>query len=409
MNWKIGRNDPCPCGSGKKFKKCCGLWSDTALVDPFERYNQSLTALKLKLDQHFSSSIKRLRRDNMQLFLHHTVNRTLPPEHEPLYSDWLWFDRLAPEQPSLAEQYLQENGPFMETPLRDCLQALSDSSLSIYRVEDARDMLLEVSDLFSGQRIEVLLKEPWQGAPDRSILILGRLVKVYEDRLFSGMVLLSEDNAGQEEFLLAHYQYLQELNLFPDGLPAEVKYGLFDHAHKKKLFNLRDMRMTMIDADGIGLLMNRFARQNELYLLHHTDQVSWYAPRQEHYGYVRLVIGPDFVATAADVIDDVNCLQAIITELTPQLKLDLIHSVFERRSPSPQAADIWLTIMKDQQTEAWLDTCHRELDDQTPRQVLAEAGGQERLLKLLGDFAQSAPSGDQQEFIDFMKARVASF
>ena len=22
---KIGRNDPCPCGSGKKFKKCCEM------------------------------------------------------------------------------------------------------------------------------------------------------------------------------------------------------------------------------------------------------------------------------------------------------------------------------------------------------------------------------------------------
>ncbi|MGS6556481.1 SEC-C metal-binding domain-containing protein, partial [Escherichia coli] len=21
---QFGRNDPCPCGSGKKFKKCCG-------------------------------------------------------------------------------------------------------------------------------------------------------------------------------------------------------------------------------------------------------------------------------------------------------------------------------------------------------------------------------------------------
>lgn len=21
---KVGRNDPCPCGSGKKFKQCCG-------------------------------------------------------------------------------------------------------------------------------------------------------------------------------------------------------------------------------------------------------------------------------------------------------------------------------------------------------------------------------------------------
>jgi hypothetical protein len=23
---KIGRNDPCPCGSGKKFKRCCGAY-----------------------------------------------------------------------------------------------------------------------------------------------------------------------------------------------------------------------------------------------------------------------------------------------------------------------------------------------------------------------------------------------
>lgn len=23
-NKKLGRNDPCPCGSGKKFKNCCG-------------------------------------------------------------------------------------------------------------------------------------------------------------------------------------------------------------------------------------------------------------------------------------------------------------------------------------------------------------------------------------------------
>lgn len=25
---KVGRNDPCPCGSGKKYKKCCGLYDD---------------------------------------------------------------------------------------------------------------------------------------------------------------------------------------------------------------------------------------------------------------------------------------------------------------------------------------------------------------------------------------------
>ncbi len=38
---KIGRNDPCPCGSGKKFKKCCG---SEALITPLEnrvRYAQA--------------------------------------------------------------------------------------------------------------------------------------------------------------------------------------------------------------------------------------------------------------------------------------------------------------------------------------------------------------------------------
>ena len=24
QNKGVGRNDPCPCGSGKKYKKCCG-------------------------------------------------------------------------------------------------------------------------------------------------------------------------------------------------------------------------------------------------------------------------------------------------------------------------------------------------------------------------------------------------
>jgi hypothetical protein len=24
--YKVGRNEPCPCGSGRKFKKCC--WID---------------------------------------------------------------------------------------------------------------------------------------------------------------------------------------------------------------------------------------------------------------------------------------------------------------------------------------------------------------------------------------------
>ena len=26
---KVGRNDPCPCGSGRKYKQCCGVKSES--------------------------------------------------------------------------------------------------------------------------------------------------------------------------------------------------------------------------------------------------------------------------------------------------------------------------------------------------------------------------------------------
>src|SRR5260370_11115937 len=31
---KVGRNDPCPCGSGKKYKRCCGGTTTNSFVTP---------------------------------------------------------------------------------------------------------------------------------------------------------------------------------------------------------------------------------------------------------------------------------------------------------------------------------------------------------------------------------------
>jgi methionyl aminopeptidase len=39
-NGKIGRNDPCPCGSGKKYKKCCMGKYDSSPVDLKKLYRQ---------------------------------------------------------------------------------------------------------------------------------------------------------------------------------------------------------------------------------------------------------------------------------------------------------------------------------------------------------------------------------
>ncbi|MFC7062443.1 SEC-C metal-binding domain-containing protein [Halobacillus seohaensis] len=43
---KVGRNDPCPCGSGKKYKKCCG--NSKVIEFPTQIVNN-------ELDQYFRS------------------------------------------------------------------------------------------------------------------------------------------------------------------------------------------------------------------------------------------------------------------------------------------------------------------------------------------------------------------
>lgn len=40
MAEKIGRNDPCPCGSGQKYKKCCGGGLVGQMVERFQQRMQ---------------------------------------------------------------------------------------------------------------------------------------------------------------------------------------------------------------------------------------------------------------------------------------------------------------------------------------------------------------------------------
>jgi hypothetical protein len=51
---KISRNDPCPCGSGKKYKKCCGLKEQQArkpkLSNPIAILSQAVRGKEAPMD-----------------------------------------------------------------------------------------------------------------------------------------------------------------------------------------------------------------------------------------------------------------------------------------------------------------------------------------------------------------------
>ncbi len=249
---KIGRNDPCPCGSGKKFKNCCLALDEGAGTDLFTRYSQAIASIKLKLDQEGKAEIKKIRKSAQQSFLHYSVSKQLPADHESLFSDWLWFDMTDSEGTTLALDYLSQHARFMPDALQECLTALANSYLSIYEPGTSGDGFMEIRDIFSNVTERVILKEALEeDIRDKPFLLLGRLVALSEGKVFSGMVLATDNNDGQEKYLVEHLQYLQALKNEQTIIPllkshADLLYGLFDHAYQKKHILINDIRMLQL-------------------------------------------------------------------------------------------------------------------------------------------------------------------
>jgi hypothetical protein len=60
---KTGRNDPCPCGSEKKYKKCCGKEQS-----PIPRLNESgLLAIMRKMIKDNGGSYEIIHKDLMEI------------------------------------------------------------------------------------------------------------------------------------------------------------------------------------------------------------------------------------------------------------------------------------------------------------------------------------------------------
>lgn len=162
-----GRNDPCPCGSGKKFKRCCGVPRPDPLAEAAARTRAMQELLERRILRHARDTLGRdfldrawddfvldaegIERDGpeIQLFfpwaIYRWVNgeRDSPPDEE------------AAAAGPIAERYRRAAGPL--PPLEDAfLKATMLTPFTFHEVievEAGRSLLLR--DLFEGKEILV--------------------------------------------------------------------------------------------------------------------------------------------------------------------------------------------------------------------------------------------------------------
>ena len=160
-----GRNDPCPCGSGRKYKRCC---QQSLTITP-----QAYT--RAERTDAFSKLLRFARRPEFaddralaeQEFWSDCREQMAPQLANEIGADqqllgafltWLGFDFALIEGPdlTLAHRFLRTRAADLSTGERLWIERMSDSTLRLFEIADVRlDQGLSLTDLASGERLDV--------------------------------------------------------------------------------------------------------------------------------------------------------------------------------------------------------------------------------------------------------------
>ena len=194
MSKKIGRNDPCPCGSGKKYKHCC--LGKEAANHSLESHNPHAIASALR--QHILGFVIQPRFRNefnraLEQFWGSKRRASQFPFKEEsqnsLFMEWYIHDyRLVGSGKRLIDLYAQEEGSHLPTVFRSLLKQLQDPLFGVYEVTEVeRGVVSQVRDIFQGNHYQVH-DVSTSHKLQRWDLLLGRIVQEGDTHCFTGAI-----------------------------------------------------------------------------------------------------------------------------------------------------------------------------------------------------------------------------
>jgi len=196
---KIGRNEPCPCGSGKKYKKCCLAKEQGKAI----RLRDESTVAKTALDwlgSQFPDGVRTAVQTGLYTGLKKAEKQALDelaPEKKELLTinigEWLLTDAkiaVHDDVKPVRELLLGQDGPAISDGGRSWLAALGERSLSLYEVHKVNPGVgILVKDLLSTDSPEVWVSE---SKLSRSLVLWdifgARLIQNEEECKLSGAV-----------------------------------------------------------------------------------------------------------------------------------------------------------------------------------------------------------------------------
>lgn len=218
---KVGRNDPCPCGSGKKFKQCCETSKTFAITEIIEgEVIQLKQQIMLYATENYEYQI-----DNV---IEGYLNRLniddddLSDQIGFILMVWTIFTLpIAKNYPTIAQEFIQKNGRKIKRPvLQKSLESWQYSVPSIFKViEEDTNNIIKVEDIFTQEEKQIHLigsKDFYNnGNSMQDLYVIGTVID-YANRssFFMTAYVIKEQQAEAIEEVLAFYDLHREE--FPD-------------------------------------------------------------------------------------------------------------------------------------------------------------------------------------------------
>jgi hypothetical protein len=139
-----GRNEPCPCGSGQKYKKCCLARADVALsaarrITPRETVMPKLMrfAYSARFDRNHDVGHVLFWADHLDAMDPDEADRFVQLDDSDVkYNAWFVWDFDIDDGRTVADRFLERHGRSLEQGERDYVERMRASHLSLYQVDD---------------------------------------------------------------------------------------------------------------------------------------------------------------------------------------------------------------------------------------------------------------------------------
>lgn len=236
MIGRVGRNDPCPCGSGKKFKHCC------------MKKGRAATARRLTIRQEETDLMNQLYRFSQSptfhadlqaafiLFWNDSQAPDAIPGLDPLdmgrFFDWYVTDyRTSKDRQRVIDLFYSQEGPQLRPLQLGLLRARQSAPLSLYRLLKAHQGDLVMTDMLrSGQHS--IQDELWGRTAAPGDLFLTRVIEQNDETRIDRVVTLLPPQAqeGLERYAQTHFERYREEHYGSewDDFLKESSY-LFNH------------------------------------------------------------------------------------------------------------------------------------------------------------------------------------